>query len=409
MDPSVGVPNYLNHQKIYPKLLKSSISKGCAILRSVTLLKHNNCSLKILRRGGKLKVPISSNLSGDAPSFLNLRNYEGWTGVQVLTIVLGLWSPCIGTASVTFSESLQKETCQSLPRFVEELGEFKKEKAGDLKCRRTLYWLKALHHECDLVMPVSLQSSCEQAGLSGRFGTEAIEEALHFSAAASPNEEDLKRCFGQEDPSTPSPTSAAAGTSGGAKRSTPVKSSRASSWLQTLAVLGSMGAGALAWRIRGGWLPTGNTTLGRVLGTLPFIGSGALTGLASNGWEGAFDGAVAGALMFPGMSLGYLGSASMGNGDGKKHTSDFLKMLAAGAGRTLIPGVYLGLRGYNFGWAYAPSGALTSLCYHVGWNRFGHIGSNNPNALLDGPTSAAELCAGAIYGGGQAMALIGGK
>jgi hypothetical protein len=64
---------------------------------------------------------------------------------------------------------------------------------------------------------------------------------------------------------------------------------------KTFSILGAGLVGALLWRIRGGFLPTGNTTIARMIATLPMAAlGGILAGPA---------GLLAGLLTFPELAL----------------------------------------------------------------------------------------------------------
>jgi hypothetical protein len=170
-----------------------------------------------------------------------------------------------------------------------------------------------------------------------------------------------------------------------------------------LRILASTVIGGIGWRIRGGFLNVGSSNGARYLGVgLSYMGLGYL--------NGGLDGVIAGALMLPATHVGYADYMNIGR-TGNPKSRDALGMTARGLIQTALPGSFLMARGYGPGMLF--SGAGMGACYWGSWEympkRWENSGYIGNTYLLDGPTSLAETCSGAVFGAGMSGTLLYGK
>jgi hypothetical protein len=151
----------------------------------------------------------------------------------------------------------------------------------------------------------------------------------------------------------------------------------------------SMAIGGFLERFKGGGIfPTGHTQLARGLTTLGYTGLGYL--------NGGYDGAIAGALMLPGMFLGHGSFMTIGRNGERSKWADTAIMSALGVGRTGLSGAYLWARGYGPG--FLASGALSGACYSGAYQWAGNLTVGAKQGFIDGPTSLGEICTGMSIG-----------
>ncbi|WP_291516720.1 hypothetical protein [Bdellovibrio sp. ArHS] len=159
-------------------------------------------------------------------------------------------------------------------------------------------------------------------------------------------------------------------------------------------------AGAALWRMRGGgFFRTGNTQVTRLLSTAGFAALGA--------FNGGRDGLIAGALMFPSMTLGYWHTSDSGRDGDRSKWTEIAIMSGRGVLQTSLGGAYLWSQGYGPG--FLASGAAMGPCYGASWQAFKNKKVMPEVGFIDGPTSMGEVCSGAAFGLGLAATLNYGK
>lgn len=167
-------------------------------------------------------------------------------------------------------------------------------------------------------------------------------------------------------------------------------------------LLGTTAASAYLWRgVRGGGtLPNPNdsySTQRRAITALGYTGLGYA--------NGGTDGAIAGALMTPGLFIPY--GKYMQKQHGKNRIRDFAYMTGAGLATTALPALYLSMRGYN-PWPLLAGGAAKGLCYYGAYQWGKGAFANSPDKGFVGgvETQTAELCHGATIGAGLSGSLL---
>ncbi|MCM8736020.1 hypothetical protein M5E06_17950 [Azospirillum sp. A1-3] len=158
-------------------------------------------------------------------------------------------------------------------------------------------------------------------------------------------------------------------------------------------------AGALLYRIRGGWLPTGSTQLARAVWCLP---TGVLVWwLSGGGW---WTGVAAAVAAFLGLMIPHNYGQDMGRMTGREWL-DGLYMAAVGAARFGL--IALPLADPSLWWV-AVAGAGQALCYWLGWRIPVPAGwLNDGNKPVDAPTAWSELLWGGWQWGVLSIALGG--
>lgn len=158
----------------------------------------------------------------------------------------------------------------------------------------------------------------------------------------------------------------------------------------------SMAIGGFLERFKGGGIfPTGHTQLARGLTTLGYTGLGYM--------NGGYDGAIAGALMLPGMFFGHGSFMTIGRNGERSKWADTATMAALGVGRTGLSGAYLWARGYGPG--FLASGALSGACYFGASQWAGNFTLGAKQGFIDGPTSLGETCTGMAFGAALPLTL----
>jgi hypothetical protein len=170
-------------------------------------------------------------------------------------------------------------------------------------------------------------------------------------------------------------------------------------------------ASSVLWRYRGGGLFSDreNSKSGqrRLVTALSYAGLGY--------FNGGTDGAIAGALMYPGLHVPYGEQMILKKGDllgvdQSKKWRDTGYMTGLGALTTTPSSLYLWARGYN-PTAMLLGGSAKGLCYFGSWNWYPDAFKDSPHKSFVGgvPTQTAELCNGATVGAGLSGSLLYGQ
>lgn len=170
---------------------------------------------------------------------------------------------------------------------------------------------------------------------------------------------------------------------------------------KTLTVIVSAIAGALLWRIRGGWLPTGSTQAARGIAA----GGMGLLGFLLGGPAGL----LAGLLTMPELFIGWSQYLYAGNTGGTVALSNFLGMTFRGVEQTLGSGAVLA--GAGFSPYFMVAGAMMGPIYSL-TNKFlstTKVFPNNPGGFITNSTTWAECFTGAWLFGSLAATLLMGS
>lgn len=162
------------------------------------------------------------------------------------------------------------------------------------------------------------------------------------------------------------------------------------------AVIGSFLMG-FAWRVRGGFWPTGSTFIARMISSVTF--AALVVVLSGFSQVVMIASPILIAAMYVGTAKGWAEWQDMGTWPtGDDRANDFRWMTLRGLYLTVFPGAVLGLLGYIP--VLFPFGLLLGSIYLGCWIAYEKHGMfSNGGSFIDGPAAAAEILVGVIIVG----------